>query len=748
MKAYTKTLVESFNKQFKAIKEEAEHSLKVENEVPIEVKPKLFVVITSGGFIGGNNLNGKLFTSKEEAMEEVNAWKNSFGGPRDSMRRYYQPKASIHVFNQKHGLDPNKNFFANAILNNPENKEIIKEYGLEESLDEGKKLVWIDNREDSILHDWDDSGYDEYDLVDDPEVEDGWNKWDIEPSRDDWDSDEDTYFPESFIEEIRLLSKHLNEAPMSPEDAADSKVLRDLYNKIGGKKYTKFTPEEETVLKKYGLDAWGFRGDTKINTPGKHPVVKGSDLGTKYYPNKDFDKINLADRARKTDSRDWGRKYNSSWTKNPVDNERSDQANQMRKPLSRLSYAKRDYQSDKKRLDNYEKDLNDRIGNRISRYDKEVADATKQFDFDDEYHNNGVARAEKRINDILAKHKKTIESFVEKLDEASMSDEDRADTKVLKNILYKLDNRKNAALTPEEKAVLDKYGLQKGYGNLVDKDFRNYYSMNAVKNSNYNLADKIRKADRTYGKEVRSNSSAWGDRHKKTFQDRERENDARVMGQDVADMKDALSDKKYHARQVQKNKEKYLNLRNRLATEKDDAIAKMSDKANYDDLKAKADKSLDKLNAVRKDLGLPTQESLNEDAEKRTIKTVGDPKLNRAIVSSIIGQISDGIWENSPAMEGYWYHANAGDNGEIIVDTRDYSSRKNPYIDMSDDEIRKYFANKAKYIAQLDMHDHNINPYKNWNENNNEESNYMSFYGELDHDPTFAEIYRFYKDNK
>lgn len=54
----------------------------------------------------------------------------------------------------------------------------------------------------------------------------------------------------------------------------------------------------------------------------------------------------------------------------------------------------------------------------------------------------------------------------------------------------------------------------------------------------------------------------------------------------------------------------------------------------------------------------------------RVIPTIGDPKINSAIIDSVLGQLSDGIWENSPGMDGYWTTADTDGNGNIIVDDR------------------------------------------------------------------------------
>lgn len=56
-------------------------------------------------------------------------------------------------------------------------------------------------------------------------------------------------------ESLKKIIRRLDEAPMSDEDKAESEILRNLYKKIDGKKPPKFTPEEQTVLDKYGLDA-------------------------------------------------------------------------------------------------------------------------------------------------------------------------------------------------------------------------------------------------------------------------------------------------------------------------------------------------------------------------------------------------------------------------------------------------------------------------------------------------------------
>lgn len=59
---------------------------------------------------------------------------------------------------------------------------------------------------------------------------------------------------EGLREALKESLSRMNEAPMSDEDKRESDILRNLYKKIDGKRYSKLTPEEQEVLDKYGLD--------------------------------------------------------------------------------------------------------------------------------------------------------------------------------------------------------------------------------------------------------------------------------------------------------------------------------------------------------------------------------------------------------------------------------------------------------------------------------------------------------------
>lgn len=97
----------------------------------------------------------------------------------------------------------------------------------------------------------------------------------------------------------------------------------------------------------------------------------------------------------------------------------------------------------------------------------------------------------------------SIEKFLSKLDEKEMSDEDRRDTELIKSIYNKIQRRSNARLTPEEKAVLDKYGITRhnyslavGSGSDAYLDRNNLVTKKGstnVDNDKVNFADRARK---------------------------------------------------------------------------------------------------------------------------------------------------------------------------------------------------------------------------------------------------------------
>jgi len=113
---------------------------------------------------------------------------------------------------------------------------------------------------------------------------------------------------------------------------------------------------------------------------------------------------------------------------------------------------------------------------------------------------------------------------------------------------------------------------------------------------------------------------------------------------------------------------------------------------------------------------------------ERTIKT-GLSKKYKDMLDAVIGQMSDGYWENSPMMRGYWKFVTTGTSGNevtLVVDTvsgaRDGDSRiENRFYGMSDDAVKKFFADKIKFLVKEE-----VGP---WERDNEATTDYLS-YGE------------------
>lgn len=111
------------------------------------------------------------------------------------------------------------------------------------------------------------------------------------------------------------------------------------------------------------------------------------------------------------------------------------------------------------------------------------------------------------------------------------------------------------------------------------------------------------------------------------------------------------------------------------------------------------------------------------------------------VLNSVIGQMSDGIWENTPQMNRYWQNLEVvKQDGEIYLkaNTDSYSSG---FKGKSDDEIRKFVANKVKQIAKAYIEDyaHSIKDLT-WDRNCTEKCDYLDYHSGA----TIQDAYRVY----
>ena len=104
-----------------------------------------------------------------------------------------------------------------------------------------------------------------------------------------------------------------------------------------------------------------------------------------------------------------------------------------------------------------------------------------------------------------------------------------------------------------------------------------------------------------------------------------------------------------------------------------------------------------------------TYEEMINNYFTRTVNT-GFPDAEKGvkILSHVLGQMSDGIWEESNAITGYWLCAHINSDGNLQIATtygspESYHKCKNPYRKMNDNAIRSYFANKIKQVVRTNL---------------------------------------------
>lgn len=138
-------------------------------------------------------------------------------------------------------------------------------------------------------------------------------------------------------------------------------------------------------------------------------------------------------------------------------------------------------------------------------------------------------------------------------------------------------------------------------------------------------------------------------------------------------------------------------------------------------------------------------------SEARAISTGLKGKMAYNVLSNVIGQLSDGIWENSRVMCHYWPYANISMNDDesvdIVIDERWTNGRSgycNKFKGMSPADIKDWFAKKAKAVVNNEAKDC---PNRNlkFNKKNNEVLDYMSDHLNPDGRIKVSDVYEVYK---
>jgi len=112
---------------------------------------------------------------------------------------------------------------------------------------------------------------------------------------------------------------------------------------------------------------------------------------------------------------------------------------------------------------------------------------------------------------------------------------------------------------------------------------------------------------------------------------------------------------------------------------------------------------------------------------ERIIKTGLGPRY-KDMLDAVIGQMSDGYWENTPMMRGYWKFVTTGTSGnEVTLNVDETSGARdgdrrieNRFYGMSDDAVKKFFADKIKFLIKEEG-------LGKWDRSNEETTDYLSY---------------------
>lgn len=99
------------------------------------------------------------------------------------------------------------------------------------------------------------------------------------------------------------------------------------------------------------------------------------------------------------------------------------------------------------------------------------------------------------------------------------------------------------------------------------------------------------------------------------------------------------------------------------------------------------------------------------------------------MIDAVFGQMSDGWWENTPAMQGYWRFAIPQvENGKVLLDidkisqvrteNPDGRSASNRWLGMDDSKVRQFLADKIKFLVKGEG--------LKWDRGNEQETEYLS----------------------
>ena len=89
----------------------------------------------------------------------------------------------------------------------------------------------------------------------------------------------------------------------------------------------------------------------------------------------------------------------------------------------------------------------------------------------------------------------------------------------------------------------------------------------------------------------------------------------------------------------------------------------------------------------------------------RVIDTGLSTALEADIIDAVFGQVSDGMWENSPQSDHYWPYIEVEKRGNKVVllvskQYRDRLGKTNRFLDMDDATVKKWVARRIKLVIK------------------------------------------------
>lgn len=325
-----------------------------------------------------------------------------------------------------------------------------------------------------------------------------------------------------------------------------------------------------------------------------------------------------------------------------------------------------------------------------------------------------------------------MESLKQKLssmNEAEMSDEDKRDNQLLRSIYNKTQRRANAALTPEEQAVLDKYGLIRSTENKdIVKLHPNKYSGTSVTSPHQyfsggvdvgdgrvNLADRARKIPDRQSIRDYPRSGEYGvsdttfdhdpkGKYKNTFQRKMNRANSAQMQQPMQDMKRLISDRNYEQGRLDKADTRYQATIAKAKADYEKRIKDAEDTLAF--TKKYASKNVDQANSeIDRMLKRDKKEDMDESLEQVTVTNdtgslvvTNDTDTNSVTVSSqstvipVSAEVEDKIiTDSNPEPDA----DDVEDFEEFDIDDFDEES----FDELGESYLTRIYENVDKYVT-------------------------------------------------